>query len=438
MHKIVVLDGRDVPNPEDLAMLQALYSRSPNSVTEHLEKVRTAGSSRFVEKYLVQYGHKSIGDCGTTTLFLENVSLLAAKAVQDSPLYNGQEASTRYLDMSKQGLVDPRGTPGSAAILAGWMRLYSRALEALVPDLKSRFPRKEGEKEAVWEKAIKAKAFDIARGFLPAAVRTYVAWHATIRHAGDRLKELRHHPLTEVRDLADGAHAKLLERYPSSFAHKRHEAEEGYVDSSMEEFAYYDGDVPEFAYKSFLDLESLSSRRCRRMLEFRPPRSELHQRLRAYGAVRFELRLDFGSFRDLQRQRSAVMEMPLLTTRLGFHPWYLEQLPESFREEAHAAIRAQEVAISTLDVTPEVRQYYVAIGYVVPVVMSCNLPSAVYVAELRSSQTVHPTLRVQAQRMGDALKEAVPFLAMHHDRTPDEWSVRRGTQDIVKRETTVA
>jgi len=37
--KLIVLDGRDVPSPEDLAMLQALYSRSPKSVTEHLEKV---------------------------------------------------------------------------------------------------------------------------------------------------------------------------------------------------------------------------------------------------------------------------------------------------------------------------------------------------------------------------------------------------------------
>src|SRR3954470_22058500 len=73
----------DVP-PEDLAMLQALYSRSPASVTTHLDKVRSSGSSKFMSQYYVGYGHASIGDCGFTTVFIENYSMLAAKAIQDN------------------------------------------------------------------------------------------------------------------------------------------------------------------------------------------------------------------------------------------------------------------------------------------------------------------------------------------------------------------
>lgn len=53
MRKIVVLDGTDVPHPEDLAMLQALYSRSPRSVIEHLEKVRKVGAGQFMSQYYV-------------------------------------------------------------------------------------------------------------------------------------------------------------------------------------------------------------------------------------------------------------------------------------------------------------------------------------------------------------------------------------------------
>jgi len=49
--KIRVLDGHDVPNPEDLAMLQALYSRSPQSVDDHLERVRSVGSGKFMDQY---------------------------------------------------------------------------------------------------------------------------------------------------------------------------------------------------------------------------------------------------------------------------------------------------------------------------------------------------------------------------------------------------
>lgn len=51
VRKIVVLDGTDVAHPEDLAMLQALYSRSPRSVVEHLEKVRKVGSGQFMGQY---------------------------------------------------------------------------------------------------------------------------------------------------------------------------------------------------------------------------------------------------------------------------------------------------------------------------------------------------------------------------------------------------
>jgi len=40
-------------NPEDLAMLQALYSRSAESVDVHLEKVKSTGSGKFMEKYYV-------------------------------------------------------------------------------------------------------------------------------------------------------------------------------------------------------------------------------------------------------------------------------------------------------------------------------------------------------------------------------------------------
>ncbi|MCI5138224.1 MAG: hypothetical protein D3922_07370, partial [Candidatus Electrothrix sp. AR1] len=93
MMKIFINDEFD---PESSAMMQALYSRSSSSVENHIEQVRKTGSSNFMKSYYVGYGHASIGDCGTTTLFIESVSILAAKAIQDNPLYSGQETSTRY------------------------------------------------------------------------------------------------------------------------------------------------------------------------------------------------------------------------------------------------------------------------------------------------------------------------------------------------------
>src|SRR3954470_12887396 len=110
--------------PEDMAMMQALYSRSASSVEEHAEKVKKSGSGKFMERYYVGYGHASIADCGSTTVFVEDVSMLVAKAIQDWPLYSGQETSSRYIDMSKREIKDPLGTKQSKAVLDAWMKFY--------------------------------------------------------------------------------------------------------------------------------------------------------------------------------------------------------------------------------------------------------------------------------------------------------------------------
>lgn len=430
MRQIIIVD--DVA-PEANAMLQALYSRSPKSVTEHLEQVRKNGAEKFMASYYVGYGHKSIGDCGTTSIFVENVSMLVAKAVQDWALYNGQEASTRYIDMSKQEILNPLGSKEGKVIQDEWMRFYMHVLEALIPTLKERFPIKEGDKEVVYEKAIRARAFDIARGFLPAGATTYASWHTNLRQAHDHLKEMRNHPLEEVRMTALEILKSLQTKYSSSFLHKEYPSEEEYIKKSISEFAYYDEkSIKKFSYKVRLDLKGLKTHQ--KLLKERPAKAELHQRFRQYGDMIFSFPLDFGSYRDLQRQRSAVQEMPLLSTKHGFYSWYLEQLPKDLRKEAEKVLKEQEKRIAKLKTTAEVKQYYTAMGYTITVKMSCHLPSAVYIAELRSSDTVHPTLRVQAQRMGDAIKASVPGIAMHHDTSPGTWNIKRGNQDIVRKD----
>jgi len=99
--EITVLDTGAVLSPEDVAMLQALHSRSSRGIHGHLEALAKRGSGNFMDTYYIGYGDKSIGDCGTTTIFIEGVSMLVAKAIQDWSLYSGQEASTRYIPFDK-------------------------------------------------------------------------------------------------------------------------------------------------------------------------------------------------------------------------------------------------------------------------------------------------------------------------------------------------
>lgn len=430
MKKIIVIDDL---SPEVIAMLQALYSRSPRSVLEHLSVVKEKGPDKFMSTYYVEYGHKSIGDCGSTTLFIENVSMLVAKAIQDYSLYNGQEASTRYLDMAGQEVLNPLGTSEGKIIQDEWMRFYSYAQGKVIPFLKKIFPIKDGEKEAVYEKAIKARAFDITRGFLPAGVTTFASWHTTLRQASDHLKELRHHPIEEVRDVANDIVKKLKERYPSSFMHKEYPEEEFFIKKSMQTFAFFDDlKIRAFAYSPRLQTHELLA--FKEILASRPAKTELPSRLKQYGTITFEFPLDFGSYRDLQRHRSCVQEMPLLSINHGFYPWYLEQLPDDLASEARVFIKKQEKHIKALNAPAIVKQYYIAMGYTVTVKITGSLPAVVYIAELRSGNTVHPTLREHAQTMGETIKMLLPGIAMYHDMSPDTWNIKRGSQDIIKKE----
>jgi thymidylate synthase ThyX len=146
----------------------------------------------------VGYGHASIADCGSTTIFIEGLSILADKAIQDWPLYSGQETSTRYIDMSKQDIIDPLSTPETKEILENWMSFYTKNSEIVQNHLKEQFPKQENEDEKIYNKAIKARGFDILRGFLPAGITTQLSWHTNLRQAADKLAILQHNPLPEV------------------------------------------------------------------------------------------------------------------------------------------------------------------------------------------------------------------------------------------------
>ena len=100
--EVIVLDTGAAINAEAEAMLQALHSRSIGGLESHLKILSEKGAENFMKNFYVGYGHKSIGDCGSTSIFIEGISMLAAKAIQDWPLYSGQESSTRYIDFQVQ------------------------------------------------------------------------------------------------------------------------------------------------------------------------------------------------------------------------------------------------------------------------------------------------------------------------------------------------
>ena len=438
MGQVVVIDNGALITAEADAMLQALHSRSIGGIDSHLLKLAKKGAKDFMDTYYVGYGDKSIGDCGTATIFVEGVSMLAAKAIQDFQLYNGQESSTRYIDFSKQPFADPSNSDTGKNLLEGLRAFHLKGLARMKEALAARHPRQEGEEEKVWQKAINARAFDIMRSFLPAGAATNLSWHGELRQFADHLARLRNHPLEEVRMIAHVAREALQEMYPSSFNQKLYPATEDYTRNWMEKIYYFDHDASDVTLEwDGVDRTLLSE--YAGFFASRPLKTEPPKFMAECGVVRFSYLLDFASFRDQQRHRALVQRMPLLTDRHGFEEWYLEEMPEDLKLEAAAFLGTYENAISKLNLSPLMKQYMLPMGYKVACRNAGDLPAYIWFVELRSKIDVHPTLRVKAKQVGAALLEKFGQhgLALNIDDSPDRFNYKRGHQDIVEKQPTL-
>ncbi len=428
--EVFVLDNGAKIDSEAEAMLQALHSRSTGGFKNHLKILEEKGAEDFMSKFYVGYGHKSIGDCGSTTIFIEGVSMLAAKAIQDSKLYNGQEASTRYVDFSNQVFINPAGNELGEELLEKQRRFYLSLLDPVRENLRKKFSINEGENETVYEKAIAAKAFDICRGFLPSGASTNLAWHSNLRQIADRLLFLRHHPLEEVRNIALAIEEAVMKKYPNSFSLKRYEKTEEYQELIARDYYYHDCLKDEFKVGvNSLRLEELGDVRNLNIINRRPPKTELPQFLNNYGEIEFEFKLDFGSFRDIQRHRAINQRMPLVTMELGFNEFYLNSLPENMKSLAEKHLEEIKHGLNQLGLNRYEKQYYIPMGYNISNKISGTLPAMVYMVELRATRFVHPTLREVAKKIAKYLENL--GIKIHLDDEPDRFDIKRGEHDIV-------
>ena len=459
-HDVFIVDDK---HPEDMAMLQALYSRSPASVVTHLDKLKQTGSGKFMDVYYVGYGHSSIGDCGQTTCFVEQVSMLVAKAIQENPLYNGQEASTRYLDYSQQAVLDPYNNPASTAIQDKWKEIYNSTLAKLIAGLQAKHPFDPAEykNEKIWSNTLSARAFDIARSLLPIGTTTLLSWSTSLRQARDNLRRLKYHPLKEVQDVAQTLFVKLVERYPHSFraddmdiegstpredyaranAARNHFQSAGDLQrrfhlTAEEKASLEKGEL--VIRREAIDLDGVRDQEAN-VLAQRPKGAHLPWRLESYGKYNFMFLLDFGSFRDIQRHRNGVCQIPLVDGRYGLHPWYMAEfeslLPTQDFASLKADIAAQLAAIEALpskgiETNVYDNQYFYPMGIQALVHVAYSVPETAYVGELRSGKTVHGSLRPVAQKFLEILSYDLPGIALYGDFDVDSWTAKRGEQTI--------
>src|SRR5437660_12437871 len=139
--------------PEIQAYALAKYSRSSQGMLESIQELSAQKAEQFLDTFYFQYGHRSIADLAHLVIGLEQISILAAMAVVDEPVWDGQERSTRYQPFRKTGWHLPAevsGTPAETTFRRTAEALfdaYMSLTDALLEHLTEAVARPEGMSE---------------------------------------------------------------------------------------------------------------------------------------------------------------------------------------------------------------------------------------------------------------------------------------------------
>ncbi len=194
--------------PEKIAYALARYSRSPDSIRDSIEWVRSHDSAKFLESFYFQYGHSSIADLGHVTVCFEGISELAATEIQDEQLWDGQARSSRYQDFSKAGvIVPPELTADEKTIYqasaAKLLQTYKTVQQRVLDHLSNSLPRPEEMKPDAYRRNLAARAFDVARYLLPFGVPTGVGQVTSIRTLEKQMRRLKSSEYQELREIGE-------------------------------------------------------------------------------------------------------------------------------------------------------------------------------------------------------------------------------------------
>ncbi|MDQ2711261.1 MAG: FAD-dependent thymidylate synthase [Acidobacteriota bacterium] len=194
--------------PEKIAYALARYSRSPDSIRDSIEWVRSHDSAKFLESFYFQYGHSSIADLGHVTVCFEGISELAATEIQDEQLWDGQARSSRYQDFSKAGvIVPPELTADEKTVYKSaaeqLLQAYKTVQERVLDHLLNALPRPEEMKPDAYRRNLAARAFDVARYLLPFGVPTGVGQVTSIRTLEKQMRRLKSSEYQELREIGE-------------------------------------------------------------------------------------------------------------------------------------------------------------------------------------------------------------------------------------------
>ncbi|MBE7210448.1 MAG: FAD-dependent thymidylate synthase [Gluconacetobacter diazotrophicus] len=457
--------------------LFARYSRSPKSLRRlFLDEfykdpaqgtatlAETMGQSRaekLYEKVFTEYGDDSVAQLGGAHLACEDITNVLTKIVERPRLASYLEQSTRYIVYDQRRvsdghwkyaapaeIADPALRAEFDAVMDGLFTFYARLVPQLQARYEQEYPRDAKTALAPWQASIRAKACDVARGLLPAAVLSNVGVYGSGQAYEMMLLRMFAHPLAEARECAASMLAELRHIIPA-FLRRVDMPERGGkwsayyagIHSRMEEavasldlpaspptpdvdLVEWDPDGEEKVLAAALfehtDLPTSALEAAVRAMSADAKESLLaacvgertnrrHRPGRAFERTdyKFDCVTDYGCFRDLQRHRMLTIDWQALGTSHGCKvPADLALVPGSDAEWTRHMDRAAELAGRVrAQHGPLVAQYGVPFAYKIRFTMQMNAREAMHLLELRTQEQGHTEYRRVCNRMFELIRD---------------------------------
>ncbi|MCB1108385.1 MAG: FAD-dependent thymidylate synthase [Chlamydiia bacterium] len=447
---------------------ETAFSSIVGEQTEHGHEqqfVAIKKAQNFYDRILDGYGDDSIGELGGAHLAVENVSMIAAKIIEDariggSPLekstryiYFDQKVNGEYLFYREPVIMTSAFRDDYVEMCNQLFETYSKLIPPLTEYMEKKFPREHDVSNVAYTAALRAKVLDCLRGLLPTSTLTNLGMYGNGRFFETLIQKLNTHNLVELQDIGKKSYAELSKVIPSfvrraEIGHKYQKTYDEFHEQMTTELTNitsesaknlepmqgpavrlvnYDPQSPLKIAAALLfpyakcGLEELnrsmnkaSNEEIERILEAtctcRQNRRHKSPRALEHAFFTFEIVADFGIYRDLQRHRMLTQERQVLSCDLGYY--VPDEIVDTEMEQDYrsAMDKAKEVYEQIAVELPEEAQYIVPMGYNIHWYFHVNLRALQWLCELRSSPAGHPMYRVVAQEMAKQVSKAVPQL----------------------------
>lgn len=442
-------------NDKELAFVDS-YNNTENEyktdINDNLIYAEEKAKS-FHEKWVIGYGHASVAEHAVVHLAVENISILASKVIEDSRLASYTEKSTRYVEFDESSLFQPKAIMASAhkILYTNTVNLlfstYKNLMKPLSEKIAELYPPKQDQKKNAYIAACNAKACDILRYLLPAATLTNIGITINARSLAHLLGKMLSHPLLEIRSAGDSIKKEsaviipTLLKYatPNEYRASVHDAMDAFSDYHFREsepinnnsvvLVHYDkSPLPRlisailypYTRISLKQMEEEISKWPKERLEHvlslaMESRGNYDSPIRELENITytFDILLDYGAYRDIQRHRMCTQSTQILTVEHGYEiPEELELLDmaEQFEFAMDKASLCYKKMVGSL---PYEASYIVPLAFRKRVMFTLNLREVISFIELRSSIQGHISYRRIAQKMFHCIKKVHPVIATY-------------------------